>query len=394
MAAQRHRLFISAVSGELKSCRSRVAGALRRKDDVDVRDQDYFSQGSATLLERLAEYIKTCDGVIVLVGDRAGAFPSDEHVAALGAIPIFDRYRRDSGQTRASYTQWEFLLAKHFRKPTFVFMTGAGFRSDATDEDTAESRSFQGAYRRWIEQIGEHYDVFTTAEKLIEDVLVITLDQNSTAEADDAGKRRHDEQMAAMQAMRLEIAREKGVDPANLIPLFEHLGQGGLTLDEMRVRAAEAVAEIVARSRRQVEASNDGADIDATIGAARQKLADLDTAGARAVLADKIAEEEDARRQRLVPLLAEKAAVERLGYDYASAKATLKQLLALSPDSVWAWIDLGDICVTTGSLAEADAAFRERNGRRAPHGRRARSVGVVRTESATCWWRRAICLRR
>ena len=138
--------------------------------------------------------------------------------------------------------------------------------------------------------------LFTTAEKLIEDVLVITLDQNSAAEADDAGKRRHDEQMAAMQAMRLEIARDKGVDPANLIPLFEHLGQGGLTLDEMRVRAAEAVAEIVARSRRQVEASNDGADIDATIGAARQKLADLDTAGARTVLADKIAEEEDARR--------------------------------------------------------------------------------------------------
>ena len=59
-----------------------------------------------------------------------------------------------------------------------------------------------------------------------------------------------------------------------------------------------------------------------------------------------------------MPLLAEKAAVERLGYDYASAKATLKQLVALAPDSVWEWIDLGDICVTTGSLAEADAAFR------------------------------------
>jgi tetratricopeptide (TPR) repeat protein len=358
MPAQREfRLFISAVSGELKSCRAEVARVLRKKE-LEVRDQEHFRTGPATLLEQLARYIKNCDAVILLVGERAGAYPSDEHAAALGAIPSYDQYRRDTGQSHASYTQWEFLLALHFGKPAYVFIAGDGFVPDAPNNEPDDYRSSQAAYRKWIEHKGKHYDVFASVAQLIEHVLVMSPDQDSAAEADDAGKRRHDEQMAAMQAMRLEIARDKGVDPANLIPLFEHLGQGGLTLDEMRVRAAEAVAEIVARSRRQVEASNDGADIDATIGAARQKLADLDTAGARAVLADKIAEEEDARRQRLVPLLAEKAVVERLGYEYAAAKATLKQLLALSPDSVWEWIDLGDICVTTSSLAEADAAFR------------------------------------
>ena len=81
---------------------------------------------------------------------------------------------------------------------------------------------------------GKHYDVFVNVAQLIEHVLVLPLDRDAAAEADDAGKGRHDEQMAAMQAIRLEIAREKGVDPANLIPLFEHLGQGGLTRDEMR----------------------------------------------------------------------------------------------------------------------------------------------------------------
>ncbi len=351
------RLFISAVSGELKSCRNEVARVLRKKE-LEVRDQEHFRTGPATLLEQLASYIKNCDAVILLVGARAGAFPSDEHAAALGTIPIYDQYRRDTGRSRASYTQWEFLLALHFGKPAYVFIAGDGFVPDAPNNEPPDYRSSQAAYRKWIEHRGKHYDVFVNVAQLIEHVLVLPLDRDAAAEADDAGKGRHDEQMAAMQAIRLEIAREKGVDPANLIPLFEHLGQGGLTRDEMRARAGEAVAEIVARSRRQVEASNDGADIDATIGAARQKLADLDTAGARAVLAGKIAEEEEARRQRLVPLLAEKAAVERLGYDYASAKATLKQLVALAPDSVWEWIDLGDICVTTGSLAEADAAFR------------------------------------
>jgi hypothetical protein len=43
---------------------------------------------------------------------------------------------------------------------------------------------------------------------------------------------RHREQMAATEALRREIAREKGVDPAVLIPLFEHLGQKGLSKDE------------------------------------------------------------------------------------------------------------------------------------------------------------------
>lgn len=50
--------------------------------------------------------------------------------------------------------------------------------------------------------------------------------------------------------------------------------------------------------------------------------------------------------QELIPLLAEKAAVARLSYDYPSAKATLEELLRLDPDDVWSWIDLGDVWMT------------------------------------------------
>src|SRR5580700_4873713 len=119
-APREFRIFISAVSGELKFYRSEVARVLRRKE-LEIRDQEHFRQGPATLLEQLAAYIQKCDAVILLVGGRAGAFPSDVHAAALGAIPIFDEYRRDSGQRQASYTQWEYLLAKHYCKPTYVF---------------------------------------------------------------------------------------------------------------------------------------------------------------------------------------------------------------------------------------------------------------------------------
>jgi hypothetical protein len=172
------RLFISAVSRELKSCRAEVARVLRRKE-LEIRDQEHFRQGPATLLEQLADYIRKCDAVILLVGDCAGAFPSDDQASALGIIPIFEQYRRETGQTRASYTQWEFLLAKHHGKPAYVFFTGSGFSPDNPDTEAAESRSAQAAYRQWIDHKGEHRDEFATVGKLVEDVLVLPLPDRS-----------------------------------------------------------------------------------------------------------------------------------------------------------------------------------------------------------------------
>src|SRR5436305_14250982 len=98
-----YRVFLSAVTRELGSYRTEVARVLRRKE-LEVRDQEHFRQGPATLLEQLAACIEKCDAVIVLIGDQAGAFPSDEHPLALGIIPIYEQYLKESGQERASYT--------------------------------------------------------------------------------------------------------------------------------------------------------------------------------------------------------------------------------------------------------------------------------------------------
>ncbi len=80
------RIFISAVTPELGSYRREVARVLRRKG-LEVRDQDYFIQGPGTLLEKLRDYIESCDAVLLLVGDRCGAVPSAEHAVALGDTP-------------------------------------------------------------------------------------------------------------------------------------------------------------------------------------------------------------------------------------------------------------------------------------------------------------------
>lgn len=48
------RVFLSAVSNELASYRTEVARVLRRRG-IEVRDQEHFRQGDATLVEALRE---------------------------------------------------------------------------------------------------------------------------------------------------------------------------------------------------------------------------------------------------------------------------------------------------------------------------------------------------
>jgi hypothetical protein len=96
-----YRVFVSAVTRELGSYRQEIARVLRRKE-LEVREQEHFRQGPATLLEQLRAYIELCDAVILLVGERCGASPTDEHAAALGTMPSFEDYRRSTGQARAS----------------------------------------------------------------------------------------------------------------------------------------------------------------------------------------------------------------------------------------------------------------------------------------------------
>ena len=166
------RVFISAVSGELGSYRREVARVLRRRG-LEVRDQEHFSQGPATLLERLRDYVRQCDAVILLVGERYGAAPTEEHAGALGPVATFEDYRGAKQQPQASYTQWEFFLARHFRKKTYSFLTEGGFSPDEPSDETPEPGARQRAYREWIEQLGMHRRPLTTPAKLIEDVLVI-----------------------------------------------------------------------------------------------------------------------------------------------------------------------------------------------------------------------------
>src|SRR5208283_1961289 len=88
--------------------------------------------------------------------------------------------------------------------------------------------------------------------------------------------------------LREELARERGLDPEVLRPIFDNLGQLNLTRDQMLAEADQAISALIERARLKVAPSNDGADIDAAISAARARLADVDTKAARDILANKI----------------------------------------------------------------------------------------------------------
>jgi hypothetical protein len=160
-----------------------------------------------------------------------------------------------------------------------------------------------------------------------------------------------------------DLAEKRGIDPAMLQPILAKLGQMDVPDDKIAERLDASVEDMLAQAAKPVPVSNDGADIDAAIVASRAKLRDLDTAGALDVLQGKIAGEEQERARRLVPLLKERAAVERLAFDYHAAKSRGRSMRPRRP---------------SGTL-------------QLPHGGKETSAicRLRSTDSATCRWRRA-----
>jgi tetratricopeptide (TPR) repeat protein len=152
------------------------------------------------------------------------------------------------------------------------------------------------------------------------------------------------------------VAHGQQLGIAELQPVLEVLGLQDMPLPDVPARLKDFIIGARARAAEEVRPSDDRPDIEATIAAARAKLGQLDAAGAHAVLGAKIAELEEILRQRLIPLLGERAAIQQLSFDHSGAKATLGQMLALDRDRVSDWITLARLEQRTGSLSQAAVA--------------------------------------
>ena len=109
----RPRLFLSAVSEELRTARQAVAATVRTLG-FDPVSQDDFPTGYGELRQWLCEQLDSCEGLIQLVGQGYGAEPPEI----------------DPEYCRVSYTQFEFLYARKHGKKTWVIVIGKDCRRD------------------------------------------------------------------------------------------------------------------------------------------------------------------------------------------------------------------------------------------------------------------------
>jgi tetratricopeptide (TPR) repeat protein len=167
--------FISAVTDEFGSYREPIRANLDRPG-VRVEIQERFLPfGDRTLLE-LDNYIRQCDAVIQLVGERTGspASPANQDAILARYPDLPARWNVDEAFLRGlSYTQWEAWLALLHGKKLYIAPALAGATPDTplTDPTAAEAqRKSQTAHLAGLRKHGYYPSdklAFASADKLV-----------------------------------------------------------------------------------------------------------------------------------------------------------------------------------------------------------------------------------
>lgn len=164
------RIFLSSVSSELRSYRLVLANHLANiPSKPEIRVQEDFQQGGATLLEKLAEYVRSCDLVIHLVGSALGFCPTAEHEREL----LRSLGEPDTTPTPGcSATQWEYHLARRFGVRTLVYVASDKAPRDCgpTITQAQEAAAAQSRHRDALIPIGKDHTIFDTPISLLREV--------------------------------------------------------------------------------------------------------------------------------------------------------------------------------------------------------------------------------
>ena len=159
------RVFLSAVTSEFGSARDAVANDLRARD-LQLRVQRSFRQepGADTLLRLLHDYIRDCSAAVCVIGTRSGACPSPTAAAEFAHL-------LPPGINEASYTQWEFFLARAYKRRLSLYIAAADYRPDRDAPSADDFPELQTAFVRHIKAEGLHYTPFSNRDQLRAEVL-------------------------------------------------------------------------------------------------------------------------------------------------------------------------------------------------------------------------------
>jgi hypothetical protein len=156
----RVRIFVSAVTNEFGKARDAVASDLRARGH-EVKVQSDFTQGGDAefLLERLHDYIRDCNAVVCVIGKRIGSCPPPDKAQRFAKM-------LPSSIAEASYTQWEFFFARHYRRRLYTYIARGDY---APDEPTPSGTDFpvlQAAFVENIKAENVHWAPFSNADQL------------------------------------------------------------------------------------------------------------------------------------------------------------------------------------------------------------------------------------
>jgi tetratricopeptide (TPR) repeat protein len=155
-------------------------------------------------------------------------------------------------------------------------------------------------------------------------------------------------------------AEARGVAEAPLREVLKRLGETEVPEAEIPERLAKAADELI-RLRADLERLRNDRPEFAAIRARASALIDKgDFDGARTALNEgreraRALREEASRTE--AGFLADEARIDRLQLNYDAACAKLAEAARLDQENIWLWIELGDLWITRGSLAEAEKAF-------------------------------------
>ena len=150
----RPRIFISAVSKELRSARQLVANALHFLGYEPVW-QEIFGMEEGDLREMLRKKVAACQGVVQIVGQCYGAEPPAP----------------DEAFGRTSYTQYEALHARLCGKKVWFLVLDENFPSDPHEAEPEALRQLQRDYRQRVQTDKHLFQTLGTREALEANIL-------------------------------------------------------------------------------------------------------------------------------------------------------------------------------------------------------------------------------
>jgi hypothetical protein len=142
------KIFISAVSRELKSYRLLVEQSLQKRGYTPVF-QELFGLTDQEIVDLLRDKIDPCDAVICLIGHAYGAEPS---------TPL-------DGQSRRSFIQLEHDFAREKSIPVYLYLTTDAIPPDQPISEADELRRLQLTYRSEVTR-DRNWRSFANADQL------------------------------------------------------------------------------------------------------------------------------------------------------------------------------------------------------------------------------------